>query len=697
MRKGGFINDSIHGLIGLTEYEKRIIASSSFNRLHDVYQNSTVYLTFPSNRTKRFEHSIGTMKLCSDIFYSSIQNAEKEDIRQFKRVYHSELMGCLKALAGNNELCESKIGKQPRSLPSIKLDLFSISLIPSNYLLAFDEKEKDYQLVFAVIIQAIRAAALLHDIGHPPYSHIVENAMLDVYSCYCEDSEVSESTAVLNNYKELLSPFCSGANQLHEQMGLDISAALLREIVSPLSKQTSRTRQNENLFDLLVGECVKRILSEEGDFKYLHTIIDGTLDADRLDYVTRDPMASGMNVGVIDYSRIITDMKAIYKDEKFLFCVPRKSQKAVEDFLKRRFNLYKNIVYHHRVIKTDFLLYHAVKSLIEIFLCDSKARIPQRTEDVIPFDISGLWFPLAKTTSQEKSNALTQWNDSWLITILKQEYYKKYVDLDSGDDYYFLSCKLAELLTNQKYYSSLIKREEDYRLLDNEIKTVLSQNSDAIKEKIEILDNCTKNSSKQAPLGGSRSDVDGTKKFILDSLKVNTKDNSPFLINKIFESQFGPAFSNDDSFSDYSVFNTNESVDFVSADSGNTEHTSLDSIIKKAAETKCKAFDDECDVFVEFKSINAGINRAVYFYEEEEKNGKKTTSIKTLTEISSIQSTLMEESKCVPPFYIYTFSTNGANILNKRKVLPAIGTEIGEQLVTLYYNWIDGCIHSLEE
>ena len=42
MKKGIYLNDSIHGLISLSEYEKRIISSIGFNRLHDVYQNSEV-------------------------------------------------------------------------------------------------------------------------------------------------------------------------------------------------------------------------------------------------------------------------------------------------------------------------------------------------------------------------------------------------------------------------------------------------------------------------------------------------------------------------------------------------------------------------------------------------------------------------------------------------------------------------------
>ena len=55
MKKGMNINDSVHGLVRLTAYEKKILCSPEFNRLHDVYQNSTVFMTFPANRTKRFE------------------------------------------------------------------------------------------------------------------------------------------------------------------------------------------------------------------------------------------------------------------------------------------------------------------------------------------------------------------------------------------------------------------------------------------------------------------------------------------------------------------------------------------------------------------------------------------------------------------------------------------------------------------
>ena len=167
------------------------------------------------------------------------------------------------------------------------------------------------------------------------------------------------------------------------------------------------------------------MFDDEGVFLHLHRIIDGTLDGDRLDYVNRDPFNSGLNIGSIDYSRIIKEMKILYsedlksKDRIPVFCIPVKAINSVEDFLHRRYDLYKNIITHHRVIKTDFLLENIVKNLIAQYLDEPTAKQEKNT-NVIPFDISGLWFPL-KTGAMlvEKNCALSQWNDSWLITILK--------------------------------------------------------------------------------------------------------------------------------------------------------------------------------------------------------------------------------------------------------------------------------------
>ena len=174
MKKGINLNDSIHGLISLTEYEKRIVSTIGFNRLHDVYQNSTLYLTFPTNRTKRFEHSIGTMKLCSDMFFQSLLNTTDVTLSEFFEIFEEEYAIILDRLRQQTDICDEKLGRLPEALPKVELDKVRHSIIPNN----IPEQYKD---MYLILIQAIRASALLHDIGHPPFSHIVEYALKAVY------------------------------------------------------------------------------------------------------------------------------------------------------------------------------------------------------------------------------------------------------------------------------------------------------------------------------------------------------------------------------------------------------------------------------------------------------------------------------------------------------------------------------------
>lgn len=72
------VTDSVHETIFLSELESELIATPYFYRLHDIYQSSTVYMTFPSNRTKRYEHSLGTMELASSMLFSAVSNASQE-------------------------------------------------------------------------------------------------------------------------------------------------------------------------------------------------------------------------------------------------------------------------------------------------------------------------------------------------------------------------------------------------------------------------------------------------------------------------------------------------------------------------------------------------------------------------------------------------------------------------------------------
>lgn len=641
MKKGIYLNDSIHGLILMSEYEKRIISSVGFNRLHDVYQNSTVYLTFPTNRTKRFEHSIGTMKLCSDMFFCSVLNATPEDLIKFYNIFLEEYDNIICGIAENPYFCELKLGgRSPDKIPQIKFDKYSHSLIPHNV-------PEKYQTIHLLLIQSIRVAALLHDIGHPPFSHIVEDALKTVYE-ECKDLKPETGTK-LNIFLETMSKYFEDNKKLHEQMGNEISDSILTNVLHGIDDEDEG--YDENLFESLVLESVKNIFREKKPFSYLHRIIDSSLDGDRLDYVTRDSLNSGMNSGRIDYNRIINEMRLIIDNDEIFFCVPLKAVNSVEDFIKRRYNIYKDIIHHHRVIKTDYLLEHTVRDLVKKYLQSSSECEDHYNKVLIPFDISGLWFPLGKGTSSEKSNALSQWNDSWLMTLLKQIYYTEYYrneTINIGTDEYILKQMLSELLLNKKCYYSLIKRSENFKLIDDAVKEVFAENREQIEDLVTRTNELSSSLNLTTISEVTTVDIKGTLDFIEEILSCTTNTTKGFVMS------------------------------YVSGRYKAIKIDSFESFIKQIVEQETKdAFANTAfyDVIVVMRNISIGLDNPIYFFDY---NGK----ICTLDEISGVSKILRLDSDYLPVFNIYVLVKDGDDIVREKReeVLESIGKKIGFNL-----------------
>ncbi|WP_312372544.1 HD domain-containing protein [Lachnoclostridium sp.] len=629
MKKGIYLNDSIHGLISLTEYERRIVSTIGFNRLHDVYQNSTVYLTFPTNRTKRFEHSVGTMKLCSDMFFQSLLNTTDSMLGEFFEIFDIEFATILDRLRQQMDVCEEKLGSRlPEAMPQIELDKLRHSLIPNNI-------PDQYKVIYLILIQSIRAAALLHDIGHPPFSHIVEFALKDVYLEY-KDKAVSEE----ENAKEfisIMSKYFEGNKKLHEQMGDEISEGILSKIIVPISEDDEK--YDENLFELLILESVKKIFAEDGAFSYLHRIIDSSLDGDRLDYVTRDVINSGKDSGKIEYSRIINDMQLIVENGEIFFCVPLKAVSSVEDFVKRRYNSYKDIIYHHRVIQSDYILEGIVKDLVKKYLNETVLEKQRDNEVLIPFDISGLWFPLGDKKSAIKANALSQWNDSWLMTVLRQIYYTEYYhnkEIEEGTGDFVLEQRLAELLRNSKRYHSLIKRSENFKIIDDAVKLEIMKRKGEIEAFLR----------KENELTGR----DRSTELIHQMLGITMKNSSGFVLS--FISRYSKEMKIEEAFEKMvSEIVRKETNDIV---------------------TDLKTYD----TVTLFKRISIGLDSPIYFY-----NHKGT--ICTLKDISGIADILQLDSDYLPVFYIYILAKDEDGILKEKReeLLGSIGKRIGAEIM----------------
>lgn len=666
MKKGMNINDSVHGLVRLTAYEKKILCSPEFNRLHDVYQNSTVFMTFPANRTKRFEHSIGCMYLASEMFYRAVLNSDDGTLDTFFSEFGKEMQEIQKSLVKEKiaNVIESVIINQDVCLcddayvdtPDWK-DLLDVSVgYTDGSLIPYNLKEK-YRIVYLILIQSLRAAALLHDVGHPPFSHIVESAINKAKNDVSdarrllsgEDFEKTFNPERLKVFENALNSIKPGS-QLHEKMGFAISRNVLSEIVTDNRNSNNKEYACTSFFEQTVMLCTLKILSDEGYFKYVHAVIDASLDCDRLDYVVRDYRGSGINAGDLDYKRIFNELKLFYKSEKSesgkpRFCIPAKAIGAVENFLKKRCNLYMDVIYHHRVIKTDMLLEDVVYRLILKYLKE-KAReessgFDKRITVATPDDISGLWTPLTGATRQERAEKLTQWNDSWLMVLLRRIYYRDLFGKDLSDlaeEDKIIYIELTELLRNVRQFNSMIKRREDYNFVNMGIACILKERRDLMRQKLKE----TINRMKQ--LRRLNEKIPNTL-ILLDSL---TKDENSFnILNMLFKNLRQNKFMFD---SEY---------------------------VKEIVRNACRKFSGDAYVKVVFKTLGDGLsrdaNKKIYFY------GNDATY--EIEEISEIKSVLEKETDSIPAFYFYVAPGSEDKLNeNKGEALLQLGKEIGTLL-----------------
>jgi HD superfamily phosphohydrolase len=160
---------------------------------------------------------------------------------------------------------------------------------------------------------AVKCAILLHDIGHGPFSHALEHILVE------------------------------GVH--HESLSLKIMQAMNEEFNGAL----------DLTIDIFTGKYAK---------PFLHQLISGQLDMDRMDYLSRDSFFTGVSEGVIGYDRILK-MLAV-KDNQLV--VEEKGVHSVEKFLIARRQMYWQVYLHKTVISAEKMLVHILKRAKEIFV-----------------------------------------------------------------------------------------------------------------------------------------------------------------------------------------------------------------------------------------------------------------------------------------------------------------------------------------
>lgn len=177
----------------------------------------------------------------------------------------------------------------------------------------------------------VRESAIVHDIGHGPFSHVSE-AVLERFA---------DREALPQELKR---------EKIHEV----ITAHLIRNH-PPLVDALGKTK----------CENIAQLLSVGYGEPILRSIVSGPLDADKQDYLLRDSHYCGVNYGVFDVHQLQRSLISEHLDEQKQLMIRQDGIHAVEQFVLAKYYL-TSMVYRHKIrLITDQMIIRAISLGIE--------------------------------------------------------------------------------------------------------------------------------------------------------------------------------------------------------------------------------------------------------------------------------------------------------------------------------------------
>ena len=258
------IRDSLYDLIPLGPREEKLIGTAAFLRLQQVKQLGFVYRVWPGATHTRFEHSLGCYHLTVRALRALLQRGED---------------------GGLHGVSKSSI-------------------------------------------QTLIVASLLHDIGHYPFSHTIE---------------------------ELGPPIVH-----HEQVGRTIIEQ--GEIATILERDYGLSP--ERVADFIDPPKTKSL---HPDDELLQHLLSGALDVDKLDYLPRDARACNVPYGGVDVSRLIASLRVhpnVQGQRRMV--VTQKGISPLHSLLHARQEMFDNIYWHHTSRAMQVMLVRAVHDAITV-------------------------------------------------------------------------------------------------------------------------------------------------------------------------------------------------------------------------------------------------------------------------------------------------------------------------------------------
>ncbi len=249
------IFDPVHHFIELSTAEARLLDLPIVQRLRRLRQLGLAYLAFPSAEHSRFSHALGALAIGTRVFDSLVRRGR-------------EFFG--------------------------------------------DDDDVAYQR------RLVRAALLLHDVGHGPFSHACE-AVLGI----AHEARTKQMLAV------------SGA--VEAIAALDVNPA--------------------DVLGLIVGDAAT-------PYPVLRELVSGpNLDADRMDYLQRDAYFTGVATGRYDAEQLLASLRVLRQGGRIAVGVDRRGVVALESFVMARYMMFASVYFHHTTRMFEHTLHQVLHEL----------------------------------------------------------------------------------------------------------------------------------------------------------------------------------------------------------------------------------------------------------------------------------------------------------------------------------------------
>jgi hypothetical protein len=182
--------------------------------------------------------------------------------------------------------------------------------------------------------KVVACAALLHDIGHGPFSHTLEYILSERFDV---------------DHIDLTEKLILGEYVIFDPDEKEI-------IGSPTVNEVLNKKR------ICEEEVVEVVRGEAGDGCYLSQILNSAIDADQLDYLIRDAYYTGVAYGMIDIERLLQTLM-VYQGN---LTVKRKGVSVVENILMARGLMYSAVYFHKTVRIAELMFSKAFESVSEL-------------------------------------------------------------------------------------------------------------------------------------------------------------------------------------------------------------------------------------------------------------------------------------------------------------------------------------------